>query len=127
MKTPTFFKRRELVVILVLLSGLLLSSGWLQAQTFADQLSRKIKPEIRARLQALDREVAAQGYTFKVGYSRAMDKTLDQLSGLVKPKALPSFAPVAKAAPLAGKASLAGATDRLLSIGAIRPWAATLR
>ena len=95
------FKRRWLIVTLVLLTGLLLSSGWVQAQTFADELSRKTRPEIRAQLQALDREVAAQGYTFQVGYSEAMDTTLEELCGLVIPDPLPSSPPIVSALPVA--------------------------
>ena len=97
MKTLIFFRRRGLFVTLVVLTGLLLSSAWLQAQTFADQLSRKTGPEIRAQLQGLDREVAAKGYTFKVGESEAMEASIEELCGLVIPDPLPSSPPIVSA------------------------------
>jgi C1A family cysteine protease len=61
-----------------------------------------LRVDMEAKIQALRKEVKAQGGTFEVGYSAAMDKSIDQLCGLRVPQDLnksdPPSAPMLSAA-----------------------------
>jgi C1A family cysteine protease len=85
MRAKTCIRGRFKVVSAMMLAAVLVSCGLVQAQPPAEELSSPIRPEISARLQTLESEIVEKGYSFTVGYSPAMDRTIIQLGGLVKP------------------------------------------
>jgi C1A family cysteine protease len=74
------------LISLMLLAGLLMFCGSVQAQITAAQPSSQISPDMTAKLQRLQSELWAKGHSFKVGYSPAMERAASQLGGLVVPK-----------------------------------------
>ncbi len=52
---------------------------------FYQQRELTASPEIKSRLQALRGEISAKKYTFRVGYSKAMDYQIEQIAGLREP------------------------------------------
>ena len=45
----------------------------------------KISPQIAVNVEQMQQDVKARGYTFKVGYNKAMEYSLDQLCGYIHP------------------------------------------
>jgi len=90
--TNKFLEDRSRVISLMLLVGFFAFCGLAQAQIKAEPSWNQIRPEIRAKLQGLQREAEVQGYTFKVGYSPVMEYPISQLCGLVEPKNWRRFA-----------------------------------
>ena len=88
----TFLKGHFVVVSLVLLAGLFMSCGLVQAQLQVEQVANQIRPEIKAQLQDLKKEIVEKGYSFTVGYNPAMEYTIPELCGLVVPKDWRRFA-----------------------------------
>ncbi len=91
-KIRTFINSYLLVISLALLAGFFLSCGLVQAQFEEKEVLNQIRPEIQAKLQALEKEIAQKGYPFTVGYSPAMEYSISQLCGLVEPKDWRRFA-----------------------------------
>ena len=60
--------------------------GLAQAQVLVDSPKNQIRPEIKARVEVLQQEVAEKGHTFAVGYNSAMEYTIPQICGLVEPR-----------------------------------------
>ncbi len=85
MRNADLPKRQSRIVTLFLLSVLLLSGGWVQAQTNVKEPLLSARPELQAALVNLQRELDAKGATFKVGYNPAMERSLSELTGLVEP------------------------------------------
>jgi C1A family cysteine protease len=92
-KTRKSFNGCYLPVVLLVLAGFFMTCGMALAQIQSDQVVNQIRPEIRAQLQAVQREIREKGYTFTAGYSPAMEYTIPQLCGLVEPKDWKRFAP----------------------------------
>ena len=80
------------IISLMLLLGFFLSCGLAHGQVTAEPTLAQIRPEIRAKLQALQREIVEKGYTFEVGYSPIMEYTIPQLCGLIEPKGWQRYA-----------------------------------
>ncbi len=76
---------RQSVLLLAAVWLLLISASPLPAAD--EMLQAELQPHIAKRLQALREEIAANGYTFTVGYSPAMDRPIEQLCGLKPPPA----------------------------------------
>jgi cathepsin L len=49
------------------------------------QRERKAPEKIKAQINTLREEIQAKSYTFQVGYTTAMDYTIEQITGLVEP------------------------------------------
>ncbi|MCK4830991.1 hypothetical protein KA005_85565, partial [bacterium] len=49
------------------------------------QRELKASDEIKLKLQALREEIRAKNYDFQVGYTKAMDYAIEQITGLVEP------------------------------------------
>ena len=56
------------------------------------QRERRARPEVKERLQKLREEITARKLTFQVGYTTAMDESLDKLAGTKRPPDLPEQA-----------------------------------
>ena len=82
----TILKGRSWVIRLMLLVAFTVISGISHAQTLTEQPNTLIKSEIKARLQTLQNQIQAEGRSFTVRYSPAMERTIPQLCGLVEPK-----------------------------------------
>ena len=52
---------------------------------FYQQRELQASPTIKGQLQTLRKEISAKNYTFQVGYTEAMDYTIEQITGLVEP------------------------------------------
>ena len=52
---------------------------------FYQQRELSAPPEIKSRLQTLREEITAKKYTFQVGYTKAMDYKIEQITGLKEP------------------------------------------
>ncbi len=91
-RSRTFLKGYFVVVSLMLLAGLFMSCRLVQAQLQTEQVSNQIRPEIKAQLQDLKKEIVEKGYTFTVGYNPAMEYAIPELCGLVVPKDWRRFA-----------------------------------
>lgn len=85
-ETILYFKGQFRTVSLMMLVAFLVSCGLAQAQILTESPSNQIRPEIKAKIEALQQEVAEEGYTYTVGYNPAMEYTISQLAGLVEPK-----------------------------------------
>lgn len=85
-KTKSCFMGSCRKVSLMVLVAFLISLGLAQAQELTEAPKNKIRPEIKAQIEALQQEVAEKGHTFTVGYNPAMEYTISQLAGLVVPK-----------------------------------------
>ena len=95
-KTRTFLRGCWLVIGLMLVTGFFMFCGQAQAQILAELSSSQVSPEITAKLQTLQREITEKGHSFTVGYSPAMERTIPQLGGLIKPKDWRKYAPFEK-------------------------------
>lgn len=71
---------------LVFMFFLLGLSGSTQALVGSDQQGTIISPHIQEELQHMQAELKQGGYTFKVGYSPAMEYPIEKLCGLVEPE-----------------------------------------
>ncbi len=80
-------------VTLMVLAGFFIFCGSVSAQVQSEGVVNQLRPEIRAQLQTLQREIVEKGYTFTVGYSPAAEYTIPELCGLVEPKDWRRFAP----------------------------------
>lgn len=85
LKAKVFLQGHHRNTGLVLLFAFFLFCGLVLAGTVAAQSSGPLRPAIETRLQMLQSELAQKGHSFEVGYSPAMEKTITQLCGLVKP------------------------------------------
>ena len=88
-----------LVLVSLLLAGALSTPSGaqrrieqFQRQVDYAQREKQAPPEIRQRLGALRQEIKARKLTFEVGYTTAMDESLDKLAGTRAPADLPSQA-----------------------------------
>jgi C1A family cysteine protease len=52
---------------------------------FYQQREMTAKPEMKAQLQSLRELITADKYTFQIGYTTAMNYTIEQITGLVEP------------------------------------------
>lgn len=93
-------KRVRAIVSGIALLSLLIHPALAAAQT---QDVMYPNPVIEKQLKALQREVSSKGATFKVGYSSAMDRSINELCGLREPAGWMDKAPVERlsATPLA--------------------------
>lgn len=76
----------SIFVIISLLWGL--SHGVLPAQETNREYQKREQeapPKIKSHLQALRDEGSSKNYSFKVGYTKAMDYSIEQITGLVVP------------------------------------------
>ncbi|UCH94026.1 MAG: C1 family peptidase, partial [Candidatus Aminicenantes bacterium] len=76
----------QVFIIFVLFFGLF--QGVLvgqEAEQYYRDREREAPEKIKTQLQTLRDEIRARNYTFQVGYTRAMDYTIEQLTGLVEP------------------------------------------
>ncbi len=64
----------------------------LQAQVDYAQREKQAPPEIKQRLATLRQEIKARKLTFEVGYTTALDESLDKLAGTQAPADLPDQA-----------------------------------
>jgi C1A family cysteine protease len=78
-------KNRFRMIALILLTGFILSSTPAGSETLTRPQLAQIRSEIRTTLLVLQREIMAKGHSFTVGYSPAMEYSIPQLCGLVKP------------------------------------------
>jgi C1A family cysteine protease len=76
----------------------------------------KATPKTKSKLQALRRTAKAKGYRFKVGYTKALDMPMDQLTGYKEPANLEKIARErnAKAEKIAAKRRLPNLMQRKL-------------
>ncbi len=73
-------KSTKWLFVMLMAAFLLIPSVSQAAQTL-----EPIHPAINAQIKRLEREVAVEGHTFSVGYSSAMEKTIDELCGMREP------------------------------------------
>jgi cathepsin L len=76
------------VAVLVLASCSSMSGGLAGDQDFYAVREKGAPPEIQRRLDQLRREIKAQGLTFEVGYTTALDRRLAELVGTKVPRDL---------------------------------------
>jgi len=88
-RTPRIF---FMMVTVMLIVGLLGGQGQAE-KAVIDYQERELKasPEIKLKLDSLREEIRAQNYTFQVGYTKAMDYPIEQITGLVEPSNLPEL------------------------------------
>jgi C1A family cysteine protease len=58
---------------------------------YYQQRELKAPPEIKLKLDSLREEIRTKNYTFQVGYTKAMDYTIEKITGLVEPPNLPEL------------------------------------
>ena len=85
-KTILNFRTRNQTLSLMVLLAFFAICGLAQAQVLVESPKNQIRPEIKAKVEALQQEVAEKGHTFAVGYNPAMEYTISQICGLVEPK-----------------------------------------
>jgi C1A family cysteine protease len=85
-KTILNLRMRNQALSLVVLLAFFAICGLAQAQVLVDSPKNQIRPEIKAKVEALQQEVAEKGHSFAVGYNPAMEYTIPQICGLVEPK-----------------------------------------
>jgi cathepsin L len=89
-------KRYPIIILfVVLLSALLMMGGQQEAQQssgaetgtveFYKQREVEASPQIKAQLQEFRQQIRMKSYTFKVGYTDAMNFRIEQITGLIVP------------------------------------------
>jgi C1A family cysteine protease len=58
---------------------------------YYQQRELKASAEIKSKLETLREEIRSKNYTFQVGYTKAMDYTIEEITGLVEPPNLPEL------------------------------------
>jgi len=78
------FFPQPVAIAAVAVATVLATTTPLAAQNYAER-ERKASPQIQELLEALRAEIRAQGYEYEVGYTEALDTSLDKLNGLRLP------------------------------------------
>lgn len=73
------------VILLVMIMGVWSQLELIAQENFYQQREMSASKEIKAKLQSMRELIKAKKYSFTIGYTTAMDRNLEQITGMVEP------------------------------------------